>query len=80
GVKFPYSGKYEGSFSVLNGEGRKPREVEEENLHVEFERNSGGGWNVHRRGVNDREPFVWSGLLAKNGEIDIHREYLGGAR
>ncbi|CAN0223422.1 unnamed protein product, partial [Laminaria digitata] len=69
---FPYSGKYEGSFFVA---GHTPIEYKEEGLRIEFERTSGGGWNVHGRGENEGTPFVWTGLLSKDHKLEVQRKY-----
>lgn len=49
-VRFPHSGKYQRGVWVIAGAGHSLFEFKEKDVHIEFERNSDGGWNVHGHG------------------------------
>ena len=65
---------------MVAGAGHSPFEAKEKDPHIEFERNSDGGWNVHGHGENMGKPFVWTDVVTKTGEVKVYREHAGSDR
>ena len=63
---------------MIAGAGHSPFEVKEEDLHINSERNSDAGWNVHGHGEKIGKPFVSTGVVTKIGKAEVYHEYVGG--
>lgn len=74
GADFPHTGNYRGYFLVRQPP--KPvTKVDEDELHLAFERNSAGGWNVNGSGRNVYGPFTITGRLGADRRLEVFRAY-----
>lgn len=74
GMRFPYTGRYQGHFFVRQPP--KPvTKVEENELHLAFAKNSAGGWNVEGSGRNVYGPFSITGRLGADRRLEVYRAY-----
>lgn len=73
-ASFPYTGNYQGHFLVRQPP--KPvTKVDEDQLHLAFVENSGGGWNVQGNGRNVYGSFTITGRLGTDRRLEVYRAY-----
>lgn len=71
---FPCSGNYTGHFLVRQPS--KPvTKVDENDLHISFEKNSAGTWNVEGHGRNMYGSFTITGRLDADRRLEVYRAY-----
>ena len=63
---------------MIAGAGHSPFEVKEEDLHIDFERNSYGGWSVHGHGESIGKLCMWTGVVTKTGKVEFLPRICGG--
>lgn len=73
-LSFPHSGVYQGYFLVRQGP-RPALKVVENELQINFVKNSGGGWNVEGKGHNIYGTFTITGCLGADRRLEVYRTY-----
>ncbi|CAM9329285.1 unnamed protein product, partial [Phaeothamnion confervicola] len=62
--------------SMQQGPHKPSAQIPEKDLHVAFERNSVGSWNVEGTGHNKFGAYTLSGLLEADGALEVYKVYL----
>lgn len=73
-LSFPHSGAYQGHFLVRQAP-RPVLKVKEDELEVNFIKNSEGSWNVDGHGQNKYGSFSITGRLGSDRRLEVYRTY-----